>query len=54
MKQFDDIKPHETKNNVYNLWLNDDGIMELDFDTNKEDIRFRGEFKLGKQANEMI
>ena len=39
LKQFEDIGPHGTKVIVYNLWLNDDGILELDFDTDKEDIR---------------
>ena len=39
LKQFENIGPHGTKFIVYNLWLNDDGIRELDFDTDKEDIR---------------
>jgi len=39
LKQFEDIGPHGTKVIVYNLWLNDDGILELDFDTDKEDTR---------------
>ena len=39
LKQFEDIGPHGTKVIIYNLWLNDDGILELDFDTDKEDIR---------------
>lgn len=45
MKQFDDIGPHGTKIILYNLWLNDDGILELDFDSDKEDIKLRGGFK---------
>lgn len=31
--QFDDIGPHGTKVIIYNLWCTDDGIEELDFDT---------------------
>lgn len=55
MKQFDDIGPHGTKIIVYNLWLNDDGILELDFDTDKEDVRLRGGLKAGlKQTTELI
>ncbi|XP_057830085.1 protein MICRORCHIDIA 2 isoform X1 [Cryptomeria japonica] len=46
MKQFEDIGPHGTKVIIYNLWLNDDGILELDFDTDKEDIKLRGGSKL--------
>ncbi|KAH9324386.1 hypothetical protein KI387_004564, partial [Taxus chinensis] len=42
LKQFDDIGPHGTKVVVYNLWLNDDGQMELDFESDKEDIQLRG------------
>ncbi|XP_077225710.1 protein MICRORCHIDIA 2-like [Tasmannia lanceolata] len=41
--QFEDIRPHGTKVIVYNLWLNDDGDLELDFDDNEEDIRLRDE-----------
>ncbi|XP_057841830.1 protein MICRORCHIDIA 2 isoform X2 [Cryptomeria japonica] len=41
MNQFEDIGPHGTKIIIFNLWLNDDGILELDFDTDKEDIRLR-------------
>lgn len=51
MKQFDDIGPHGTKIIVYNLWLNDDGILELDFDTDKEDIRLRGGLKTGTKQS---
>lgn len=51
LKQFDDIGPHGTKVIVYNLWLNDDGILELDFDTDKEDIRLRGGLKPGRSMN---
>jgi hypothetical protein len=34
--QFDDIREHGTKIIVFNLWLNDDGDMELDFDSNEK------------------
>ncbi|KAJ9135345.1 hypothetical protein P3X46_032539 [Hevea brasiliensis] len=53
---FDDIGDHGTKIVLYNLWLNDDGDMELDFDSNIEnyfipllsfsDIRISGDPKL--------
>ncbi|XP_058004605.1 protein MICRORCHIDIA 6 isoform X2 [Hevea brasiliensis] len=45
LKQFDDIGSHGTKVIIYNLWLNDDGIVELDFDTDPEDIRICGDIK---------
>jgi len=34
--QFEDIGLHGTKVIVYNLWFNDDGNVELDFDTDPE------------------
>nr|XP_043636214.1 protein MICRORCHIDIA 6-like [Erigeron canadensis]XP_043636215.1 protein MICRORCHIDIA 6-like [Erigeron canadensis]XP_043636216.1 protein MICRORCHIDIA 6-like [Erigeron canadensis] len=39
LEQFEDIGPHGTKVIVYNLWLDEDGDMELDFDSEPEDIR---------------
>lgn len=36
--QFEDIDHHGTKVIIYNLWLNDDGIFELDFDDDDEVI----------------
>ncbi|KAF5176207.1 Morc family cw-type zinc finger protein [Thalictrum thalictroides] len=48
MQQFEDIGPHGTKIIVYNLWLNDDGLLELDFDHDEEDIRLRDEVNLDK------
>eukprot|EP00250_Pteridium_aquilinum_P010246 c19241_g1_i2 orf=507-2678(-) len=48
LKQFDDLGPHGTKLIVYNLWMNDDGDLELDFDTDKQDIQVRGTSKLEK------
>ncbi|GAB2221222.1 hypothetical protein Drorol1_Dr00012393 [Drosera rotundifolia] len=41
LSQFDDIGTHGTKVIIYNLWFSDDGISELDFDTDPEDIRLR-------------
>ncbi|XP_057804508.1 protein MICRORCHIDIA 6 [Salvia miltiorrhiza] len=43
LQQCDDIGPHGTKIIVYNLWHNDDGKMELDFETDPEDIRLCSE-----------
>ncbi|XP_050223463.1 protein MICRORCHIDIA 6 isoform X2 [Mercurialis annua] len=45
LKQFDDIGSHGTKVIIYNLWFSDDGILELDFDTESEDIRISGDIK---------
>ncbi|KAF8101137.1 hypothetical protein N665_0210s0072 [Sinapis alba] len=43
LQQFDDIRTHGTKVIIYNLWLNDEGIYELSFDDDDEDIRLRDE-----------
>ncbi|XP_062170228.1 protein MICRORCHIDIA 6-like [Alnus glutinosa] len=45
LKQFDDIGAHGTKVIIYNLWFNDDGDVELDFESDPEDIRVSGESK---------
>ncbi|XP_062017533.1 protein MICRORCHIDIA 6-like isoform X2 [Rosa rugosa] len=45
LKQFNDIGAHGTKVMIYNLWFNDDGSAELDFDTDPEDIRISGDTK---------
>ncbi|XP_027192262.1 protein MICRORCHIDIA 6-like isoform X3 [Cicer arietinum] len=45
MKQFDDIEYHGTKIIIFNLWFNDDGNLELDFDTDPEDIRIAGDIQ---------
>ncbi|KAL6614330.1 hypothetical protein ACP70R_036600 [Stipagrostis hirtigluma subsp. patula] len=42
MQNFSDIGPHGTKIIVFNLWSNDAGDLELDFDTNPEDIMISG------------
>lgn len=47
MQQFEDIGPHGTKIIIYNLWLNDEGIFELNFDDDDEDIRLRDEANRG-------
>lgn len=45
LKQFDDIGSHGTKIIIYNLWFNNDGKLELDFDSDSKDIRVQGETK---------
>uniref|UniRef100_A0A5B7BTN5 Putative MORC family CW-type zinc finger protein 3 n=1 Tax=Davidia involucrata TaxID=16924 RepID=A0A5B7BTN5_DAVIN len=47
MLQFEDIGSHGTKIIIYNLWLNDEGIFELNFDDDEEDIRLRDEANRG-------
>ncbi|KAG6475073.1 hypothetical protein ZIOFF_064290 [Zingiber officinale] len=39
--QFEDMGLHGTKVVVYNLWMNDDGLLELDFDDDDQDILLR-------------
>ncbi|OIT06356.1 PREDICTED: protein MICRORCHIDIA 1-like [Nicotiana attenuata] len=50
MQQFEDIKSHGTKIIVYNLWLNDEGIYELNFDDDDEDIMLRDEANCGNTS----
>ncbi|KAI3981317.1 hypothetical protein MKX01_004581 [Papaver californicum] len=50
MHQFDDIGVCGTKIIIYNLWLDDDGVMELDFNNDEEDICLRDEFPSGKAS----
>ncbi|KAL3345998.1 hypothetical protein AABB24_024782 [Solanum stoloniferum] len=50
LQQFDDIKSHGTKIIVFNLWLNDEGIYELNFDDDDEDITLRDEANLGNTS----
>ncbi|KAJ0962513.1 hypothetical protein J5N97_027635 [Dioscorea zingiberensis] len=38
LKQFDDIECHGTKIVIFNLWHNDDGVMELDFESDVKDL----------------
>ncbi|ESQ53466.1 hypothetical protein EUTSA_v10024673mg [Eutrema salsugineum] len=52
LQQFEDIGTHGTKVIIYNLWLNDEGIYELSFDDDDEDIRLRDENALdGKRVH---
>ncbi|PKA55548.1 hypothetical protein AXF42_Ash006750 [Apostasia shenzhenica] len=53
LKQFDDVglQHHGTKIIVFNLWYNDDGIMELDFKTDAEDIMIAGGQKKVQKAS---
>ncbi|WJX39134.1 hypothetical protein P8452_26712 [Trifolium repens] len=44
-KKFDNMGSHGTKVIVYNLWFNDEGITELDFDTDPKDIRIAWDIK---------
>ncbi|KAK6267330.1 hypothetical protein QUC31_018167 [Theobroma cacao] len=46
LNQFDDVGHHGTKIVIYNLWLNNDGDMELDFDSDPKDIRIHGHPKI--------
>ncbi|KAL8249686.1 hypothetical protein R6Q59_006554 [Mikania micrantha] len=39
IQQFEDIGPHGKKIVIYNLWLNDEGVYELNFDEDDEDIK---------------
>ncbi|XP_028783973.1 protein MICRORCHIDIA 6 isoform X1 [Neltuma alba] len=45
LEQFENIGPHGTKVIIYNLWFNDDGNLELDFDKDPEDICIAGDIK---------
>ncbi|KAJ0252261.1 hypothetical protein HA466_0130810 [Hirschfeldia incana] len=55
LQQFEEIGTHGTKVMIYNLWLNDEGIYELSFDDEEEDIRLRDENALdGKRAVPVI
>ncbi|GKV18984.1 hypothetical protein SLEP1_g29287 [Rubroshorea leprosula] len=40
--QFDLIKDHGTRIIIYNLWEDDEGLSELDFDADPHDIQLRG------------
>ncbi|KAL9273763.1 MICRORCHIDIA 2-like protein, partial [Drosera capensis] len=47
---FDGIGSHGSRILIYNLWLNDEGIYELSFDDDNEDIRLRDESSDGSLA----
>ncbi|KAL5228135.1 hypothetical protein ABZP36_016400 [Zizania latifolia] len=51
LKQFDDIGEHGTKIIVFNLWFNDDGDMEIDFNSDEKDILITGAHKKVKTNN---
>ncbi|GAB2214399.1 hypothetical protein Drorol1_Dr00018743 [Drosera rotundifolia] len=42
LQQFDFVDGHGTRIIIYNLWEDDAGQQELDFDTDKQDIQIRG------------
>uniref|UniRef100_A0A251UT13 Putative histidine kinase-like ATPase, C-terminal domain-containing protein n=1 Tax=Helianthus annuus TaxID=4232 RepID=A0A251UT13_HELAN len=42
LKQFDHIKDQGTRIIIYNLWDDDQGQLELDFEADEEDIQIRG------------
>ncbi|CAA2960788.1 Hypothetical predicted protein [Olea europaea subsp. europaea] len=42
LRQFNQMKDHGTRIIVYNLWEDDQGLLELDFDTDTHDIQIRG------------
>ncbi|KAK9277823.1 hypothetical protein L1049_027379 [Liquidambar formosana] len=42
LRQFNMMKDHGTRIIIYNLWEDDQGLLELDFDTDKQDIQIRG------------
>ncbi|KAF9603671.1 hypothetical protein IFM89_037330 [Coptis chinensis] len=54
MLQFEDLGAHGTKIVVYNLWLNDDGLLELDFDADEEDIRLRDEVSKSLKKRDVL
>ncbi|KAI5066358.1 hypothetical protein GOP47_0018982 [Adiantum capillus-veneris] len=51
LSQFADVCSHGTKIIVYNLWLNDDDELELDFDTDRKDIQLRGGARSSKSGS---
>uniref|UniRef100_A0A5B6Z600 Morc S5 domain-containing protein n=1 Tax=Davidia involucrata TaxID=16924 RepID=A0A5B6Z600_DAVIN len=42
LRQFNQMKDHGTRIIIYSLWEDDQGQLELDFDTDKHDIQIRG------------
>ncbi|XP_072954161.1 protein MICRORCHIDIA 2-like isoform X1 [Typha angustifolia] len=47
LQQFEDVGSHGTKVFIYNLWMNDDGLLELDLDDDDEDILLRDQANSG-------
>ncbi|KAL7144167.1 hypothetical protein ABFS83_08G240700 [Erythranthe nasuta] len=54
MLQFDNIGSHGTKIIIYNLWMNDEGIYELNFDDDEEDVRLRDEANNGNTSRKRV
>ncbi|KAK8455460.1 hypothetical protein SEVIR_4G160900v4 [Setaria viridis] len=56
LDQFSDMECHGTKIIVFNLWFNDALEMELDFDTDKQDIMISGapEIRAGRNTVERL
>ncbi|KAL4571045.1 hypothetical protein LXL04_017795 [Taraxacum kok-saghyz] len=56
LKQFEDVGSHGTKVIIYNLWLDEDGTMELDIESDPEDICIawdgKGKVKEGSRMTE--
>ncbi|XP_021908859.1 protein MICRORCHIDIA 7-like [Carica papaya] len=42
LRQFNLMRDHGTRIIIYNLWENDEGMLELDFDVDPHDIQLRG------------
>ncbi|XP_019175503.1 PREDICTED: protein MICRORCHIDIA 7-like isoform X1 [Ipomoea nil] len=42
LRQFNQMKDHGTRIVIYNLWEDDQGLLELDFDADPRDIQIRG------------
>ncbi|KAL0355058.1 UNVERIFIED_CONTAM: protein MICRORCHIDIA 7 [Sesamum radiatum] len=42
LRQFNQMQDQGTRIIVYNLWEDDQGMLELDFDTDPHDIQIRG------------
>uniref|UniRef100_A0A0E0J1N9 Morc S5 domain-containing protein n=1 Tax=Oryza nivara TaxID=4536 RepID=A0A0E0J1N9_ORYNI len=51
IQNFSDIGPHGTKIVVFNLWSNDNGDLELDFDIDEKDILISGAPKAAETTN---
>ncbi|VVB15561.1 unnamed protein product [Arabis nemorensis] len=49
--QFNLMKDHGTRIIIYNLWEDDQGMLELDFDTDPHDIQLRGANRDEKSIN---
>uniref|UniRef100_A0A0D9XRV2 Morc S5 domain-containing protein n=1 Tax=Leersia perrieri TaxID=77586 RepID=A0A0D9XRV2_9ORYZ len=51
LQNFCDIGPHGTKIVIFKLWLNDDGDLELDFNSDEKDILISGVLKPAETSN---